>query len=230
MTDEHAPTAEPEGETIDDSAALAEHPLTAVRLAKSENFRRQGVDPYPAGFARTAMAADLASRYADLEPGTETDDEVTVAGRILNIRSFGKLRFAVLADGSGVIQLFVHAAVLDSDQFDHFDQLDHGDWVGATGKVITTKKGELSVKVEDWSLLSQSLRPLPDKYHGLKDTEQRYRQRYLDLIVNPDARQVAVTRAKILSELRRQFENRGFIEVETPVLQARRLGRWRAHS
>ena len=218
MTDTN-PEAAPEHDPIDDSVALADHPLTAVRLAKLEALRAQGVDPYPAGFRRTAMAEELAGRYAGLEPGTETDDEVTVAGRILNVRSFGKLRFAVLADASGTIQLFVHAAVLDEEQLALFDQIDHGDWVGATGAVMTPKKGELSVKVVALTLLSKSLRPLPDKYHGLKDTETRYRQRYLDLIVNTRSREIAVARAKVVAELRHQFTKRGFIEVETPVLQ-----------
>ena len=149
---------------------------------------------------------------------------MAVAGRVLNVRSFGKLIFPVLLDRSGRIQLFVARNVLGPEEFDRFGEVDSGDWVGATGEVITTKKGELSVRVHSWEMLSKSLRPLPEKWHGLKDVERRYRQRYLDLIGNDNAREIALTRARIVAELRKQFTDRGYIEVETPVLQTQAGG------
>ncbi|HWB89259.1 MAG TPA: lysine--tRNA ligase [Acidimicrobiia bacterium] len=173
---------------------------------------------YPHRFDRTHLASELHDAYADIEPGTETDDIVTVAGRLMLHRSFGRLQFGTLQDMSGSIQLFVDTATAGEDVVASFGQLDLGDWVGATGSVMATKRGELSVRVGKLTLLQKALRPLPDKWHGLVDTETRSRRRYVDLMVNPEARQVASTRAKVVSELRRQFEDRGFVEVETPVL------------
>ncbi len=209
---------------MDETHDLAAHPLTAVRLEKLEALRAAGVEPYPPRFRRTRLAGELHADFADLEPGTETDVEVAVAGRIMLMRSFGKLVFATVQDVSGRIQLFVDARRLDPDDFVTFSELDIGDWVGASGKVMTTKKGELSVAVEDFALLAKALRPLPEKWHGLSDIELRSRRRYLDLIMNPESRHVAVTRVRIVSELRRQFTDRGYLEVETPVLQTQAGG------
>ena len=172
---------------------------------------------YPHRFQRTHLAAELHERYDGLEPETVTDDRAIVAGRLMLHRSFGKLQFGTLQDVSGTIQLFVDRSVA-GDAADEFADMDLGDWVGASGVVMTTKKGELSIRVEEITLLQKSLRPLPDKWHGLADVEQRSRRRYVDLMVNEDARRVALTRARIVSELRNQFERRGFVEVETPVL------------
>ena len=173
---------------------------------------------YPHRFERTDTADHLQRTYGALEPATETDVQVTVAGRLMLHRSFGKLQFGTLQDGSGTIQLFVDVKTAGSETAESFANLDLGDWVGAGGVLMTTKRGELSVKVDHFELLQKSLRPLPDKFHGLQDTELRSRRRYLDLMVNEDARMVATTRASIVSELRRQFEQRGYIEVDTPVL------------
>jgi len=208
----------------DDGAGLAAHPITARRLEKLDEIRTAGGEPFAYRFDRTALAADLHEEFADLEPGAETGKVVAVAGRVLNVRSFGKLMFPVLLDSSGRIQLFVAKNVLGTDEFDRFAYVDAGDWVGAEGEVISTKKGELSVRVASWVLLSKSLRPLPEKWHGLKDVERRYRQRYLDLIGNDEARAIAHTRARIVAELRNQFTQRGYIEVETPVLQTQAGG------
>lgn len=179
---------------------------------------------YPHRFERTHLSGDLHAKYGDLEPGTETEDEVTVAGRLMLHRSFGKLQFGTLQDVSGTIQLFVEKGTAGSDIADRFADLDLGDWVGASGVVMTTRRGELSVKVDSLELLQKALRPLPDKWHGLVDVETRSRQRYVDLMVNPEARDTAITRARVVSELRRQFEARGFIEVETPVLLTQATG------
>ena len=212
-------TTNRESEEISDDLGLAAHPITARRLEKLDEIRSAGEEPFAYRFDRTALAADLHAEFADLEPGAETGQEVAVAGRILNVRSFGKLMFPVLLDVSGRIQLFVAKNTLGAEEFDRFAGVDSGDWVGATGEVIATKKGELSVRVSSWVLLSKSLRPLPEKWHGLKDVERRYRQRYLDLISNDEARHIALTRSRIVAELRRQFTDRGYVEVETPVLQ-----------
>ena len=212
-------TTNRESEEISDDVGLAAHPITARRLEKLDEIRSAGEEPFAYRFDRTALAADLHAEFADLEPGAETGKEVAVAGRILNVRSFGKLMFPVLLDVSGRIQLFVAKNTLGAEEFDRFAGVDSGDWIGAVGEVIATKKGELSVRVSSWVLLSKSLRPLPEKWHGLKDVERRYRQRYLDLIGNDEARHIALTRTRIVAELRRQFTDRGYVEVETPVLQ-----------
>ena len=198
--------------------------LVAARRAKLDGLRASGVDPYPVRFRRTATAAGVHRAHAGLAPGASTGETVSVAGRIVLLRSFGKLVFATLQDLSGRIQLFVSRDGLDPAAFERFELLDVGDWVGATGEVITTRKGELSVAVAGFELLAKSLRPLPEKWHGLSDVETRSRRRYLDLAVNEESRQVALTRAAIVSELRAQFEQRGYVEVETPVLQTQAGG------
>jgi lysyl-tRNA synthetase class 2 len=179
---------------------------------------------YPHRYERSHLAAELQEQFADLEPGAETDTRVSVAGRIMLHRSFGKLEFATVQDGSGIIQLFVDRATLGDDLANGFAKVDLGDWVGATGLVMTTRKGELSVKVDDFVVLQKSLRPLPDKWHGLADIELRSRRRYLDLMVNEEARKTAMSRIAVVGELRRQFEARGFVEVETPVLLTQATG------
>ncbi len=148
-------------------------PLIAARIAK---HRQAVVDGgYPKRFERSDLAANLQARYADLDPGAETGVETTVAGRLMNVRDMGRLAFGVLQDVSGRIQLFVNKAILGEDEFERFLALDSGDWIGATGEIIVTKKGELSVRVSSVTLLSKALRPLPDKWHGLKDVEARVR-------------------------------------------------------
>jgi lysyl-tRNA synthetase class 2 len=190
--------------------------LSAGRLEHHERILASG--GYPTRFNRTAWAADLHATHGNLGPGEATDIEVSVAGRVMLYRSFGKLQFATLRDMSGSIQLFVEQGHLGEESARSFAEIDLGDWVGATGTLMTTRKGELSVKVDSFQILQKSLRPLPDKFHGLQDVEMRSRRRYLDLMVNEEARDIAITRSRIVSNLRSQFEQRGFIEVETPVL------------
>ncbi len=197
----------------------ASRTLTEDRVAKLEAIRSKGIDPYPIRFEVTHQAADLAEAYAELPAGSHTEDRVTVAGRIMAMRDMGKLRFGVLQDRTGRIQLFLDDQVL-GELSGLVAELDLGDWVGASGEVMTTKRGELSVHVDDLTLLAKSLRPLPEKWHGLKDVERRSRQRYLDLTVNPQARSVAAKRIATVASLRQAFEERGFSEVETPVLHA----------
>jgi lysyl-tRNA synthetase class 2 len=196
----------------------------ARRLAKVEALRELGRDPYPVRYDRTHTAAEVHEHWDHLEAGEETDDEVRVAGRILLLRRQGKLTFATLRDGSGSIQLFVSRAELGDDRHAAFDDLDLGDWVGVRGAVIKTRKGELSVKARDFMLLSKALRPLPEKWHGLSDVDTRFRQRYVDLIANDDARRVFAIRFSVIATIRRLLTERSFVEVETPVLHVQAGG------
>lgn len=194
-------------------------PAEQVRVAKVRRLREAGIEPYRDSFERTATTADIASRHGALEAGAETDDVVSIAGRVIAKRDQGKALFLVLRDGVGEIQLFCRLNVLGEGAFSAIADLDLGDWIGATGTVIRTRRGELSVVPTEVLLLSKSLRPLPEKYHGLADTETRYRQRYVDLIANPQVRPVFEARFAIISAIRRFMESRGFLEVETPMLQ-----------
>ncbi len=202
----------------DQEIPLNRHPLTAARLAKLTEMRAEGVEPYPVRFERSHFAAALHQIFQGLEPGAVTGEMVTVAGRTMLHRSFGKLVFATIDDVSGRIQLMASQAELEPAEFARFEDLDLGDWVGARGEVMTTRKGELTVKVSGFELLAKALRPPPDKWHGLQDSEARSRRRYVDLMMNPDARRVALLRSRVVSALRRMFEDRGYLEVETPVL------------
>jgi len=172
--------------------------------------------PIPYRFEVDARAAELAARYADLPPGSETDTVVTVGGRLLLKRVMGKLAFGTLQDGSGRVQLF--APVQTTPEFEAFCDLDLGDWIGVRGVVMTTKKGELSIRVDEWTLLADAQRPFPEKWHGLADPDTRYRQRYVDLWATEDARRTFLLRSRMVSLMRRWLEDRGFIEVETPLL------------
>jgi lysyl-tRNA synthetase class 2 len=191
-------------------------PLVAGRRAHHEEVLGSG--GYPHRYERTHVADELHGEFADLGPGSETDTRVSVAGRLMLHRSFGKLQFGTLQDESGTIQLFVDRSTVGDEAADGFARIDLGDWLGASGVIMTTRKGELSVRVDEFVVLQKSLRPLPDKWHGLHDIELRSRRRYLDLMVSEEARSVARARALVVGELRRQFEARGFVEVETPVL------------
>jgi lysyl-tRNA synthetase class 2 len=190
----------------------------ARRLADLDALRDRGVDPYPVRFDRDRTLAELRTEFGALAPGTETDVRVRVAGRILLLRRQGKLTFATVRDQSGSVQLFVSRRELGDEAHDAFDQLDLGDWVGVDGTVMTTRKGELSVNVTGFVLLAKALRPLPDKWHGLSDVDTRFRQRYVDLIVNDDARRVFEVRFAAVAAIRRELADQGFAEVETPVL------------
>ncbi len=163
----------------------------------------------------TRSAASLHDEFGGLAPGTETATTVSVAGRVMLRRVQGKLAFATLQDGTGRVQLFAPAA--GTPRFDDFCDLSIGDWVGVTGEVITTRRGELSVKVTDWVVLAATRRSFPDKWHGIADVDTRYRQRYVDLWASDDARSTALARSRVLALTRRWLDERGFVEVETPV-------------
>lgn len=194
--------------------------IRAQRLAKLAKLRDEGVDPYPYRFDRDRTIGELRDAFGALEAGEETDVAVRVAGRLMLKREQGKLTFGQLRDRSGEVQLFVSAKVLGpgTDAFAAFNDLDRGDWVGIEGTVMVTRKGELSVKVTAFELLSKALRPLPDKWKGLADVDARYRQRYVDLTVNADARRVFEIRFAAVDAIRQELRDRGYLEVETPIL------------
>jgi lysyl-tRNA synthetase class 2 len=195
------------------------HALEAQRRAKVSELRANGIEPYPVRFERTTTCAALQEGYPSLDAGAETTDVVSVAGRLMLRRGHGKLAFGTLRDLSGEIQLMASLDVLGAGGMDAFEELDLGDVVGATGTVLRSKRGELSIRVSSVELLAKCLRPLPEKWSGLKDVEMRYRQRELDLAINPDARAVALLRARIVADVRTFLTARGFIEFETPMLQ-----------
>jgi lysyl-tRNA synthetase class 2 len=190
----------------------------AVRRAKLDALRAVGDEPYKLSFGVTHPVAALTAEFGSLEAGEETSGVVSVAGRLVAKRDQGKAVFLVLRDATGDIQVFCRLNVLGDVAFARLGELDLGDWVGATGSVLRTRRGELSVAPSEITLLSKSLRPLPEKFHGLTDTETRYRQRYIDLIANPEVRDVFMTRFRIVASIRRFMESRGFLEVETPML------------
>jgi lysyl-tRNA synthetase class 2 len=193
-----------------------------ARLAKLEELRARGDDPYPVRFDRTHTLKEVREHWDDkIDPGDSTDDVVRIAGRVLLKRTQGRLIFAKVRDGTGELQLFVSQGELGADAFARFGaEIDRGDWVGVEGKVMKTKLGELSVNISSFHLLAKALRPMPEKWHGLSDTETRYRQRYVDLIANDDARRVFDVRFAAIGAMRRFLADRGFIEVETPVLHS----------
>jgi lysyl-tRNA synthetase class 2 len=191
-------------------------PLRAVRLGKLEALRGMGIDPYPVAFARSDDAAALDARYAELPAGTDSGDVVRVAGRILAIRNSGM--FIDLHDASGKIQIFGHKDFLPPDGLALLKLLDIGDLIGVEGAVRRTPRGELTVNAAGLTVLAKALRPLPEKFHGLSDIELRYRQRYVDLIVNPQSRETLRRRSRVVSEMRAFLLGRGYLEVETPML------------
>ena len=190
----------------------------ARRLTRIDEMRAAGTNPYPYRFDRSHSLAEIRAAHGHLEPGTETDVAVAVAGRVMLSRDQGKLIFITLQDRSDAVQLFVSKAVVGDGAFDAINALDLGDWVGVHGTVMTTRKGELSIKVSSCELLSKAVRPLPDKWHGITDTDTRYRQRYADLIVNEESRRMFEVRHAMIASFRRTLHGKGFIEVETPVL------------
>jgi lysyl-tRNA synthetase class 2 len=191
-------------------------PLRAVRIAKLDALRGLGVDPYPVGFARSDEAAALDARYAALPAGNDTGDTVQVAGRIRAMRNSGM--FVDLHDASGKVQIFCHKDFLGGDGLATLKLLDVGDVIGVEGKIRRTPRGELTVNATALTVLAKALRPLPEKYHGLTDIELRYRQRYVDLIMNPQSRETLRRRSRIVAEMRAWLLARGYLEVETPML------------
>jgi lysyl-tRNA synthetase, class II len=189
------------------------------RREKLERLRESGVDPFPHSFDDRTEIAEVRARHEGLEPGEGTDARYRVAGRITARRGHGKAAFLDLRDRTGQIQLHSRADVLGDEEHEGLVGVDLGDIVGVEGLAFKTKKGELSLRVEDWTLLAKTLRPLPDKYHGLEDVETRYRRRELDLLANPETRALFELRARVIAAVREWLDERGFLELETPVLQ-----------
>ena len=204
-------------DTTGNGQVIEDDPI-AVRRAKREALIAAGRDPYGHAFAYSHHLADLAAQYEGLEDGASTSDEVQVAGRIMAKRDQGKLAFLELRDSTGDMQLFCRINALGEESFAELKDLDVGDWIGVVGTMMRTKRGQLSVAVESFELLSKSLRPLPEKFHGLADKETRYRQRYVDLVMNPEVKDTFTKRFKIVAAIRRFMEDHGYFEVETPIL------------
>src|SRR5438067_4725043 len=200
------------------NSAEEDDPLRRVRLEKLVALRDMGIEPYPVTFSRTAEAAELDKRHVDLAAGAETEESVRVAGRIRAIRNSGM--FIDLHDASGKIQVFCHKDHLSAEQLARVRLLDIGDLIGVEGLVRRTPRGELTVNATEVTLLAKSLRPLPEKYHGLADIELRYRQRYLDLIMNPQSRETLRRRSRVVAAMRSFLLARGYLEAETPMLHS----------
>jgi lysyl-tRNA synthetase, class II len=191
-----------------------------VRREKVERLRAAGGDPYPVGFPRTATIAEVRAKHPDLPPDTATGDRVGVAGRVMLSRIGGKLCFATIRDGTGDIQVMISLDRVGEQKLAAWkSDVDLGDQIGVEGEVITSRSGELSVLADRFEITAKALRPLPDKHTGLSDPQARVRQRYVDLIINPEARRMAELRATVLRSLREELHARGFLEAETPVLQ-----------
>ncbi len=189
------------------------------RFANKQHLENAGLDPYGQRFERAHRMGDVQARYGEIEIGTEHDD-VSVAGRLMALRSHGKTIFANLQDVTGTIQLYFRKDRMGEEAFELVKKVDLGDILGINGKIFRTKSGEVTIAVESFVPLSKSLHPLPEKWHGLKDIEVRYRQRYLDLMTNEQSREVFLKRSRIISSIRSFLDGRGFIEVETPCMNA----------
>ena len=207
MTEHSVTAAEQAGEDLNE--------LMLARRDKLAAIAAKGIEPFGRHYEATHHAQDVLDNFASLEGQT-----VKVAGRIMAIRGHGKAGFANLRDMSGQIQLYLRQDVLGEEIYDTVHQFDVGDIIGAEGEVFRTRTGEISIKVVAFQFLTKSLRPLPEKWHGLKDVEIRYRQRYLDLIVNPDVQKAFLVRIKMIQAIRRALDARGFLEVETPMMHA----------
>jgi lysyl-tRNA synthetase class 2 len=211
---------------MSESEAEGRGRLAEVLRARRESLKRlrdRGIEPFALRFDKDADAAGLHAKFDDLQAGEESGLRAAVAGRVILLRKHGKLSFVTLRDATGDFQLFLTEDVL-KEGYDVVDLLDLGDIVGAEGEVMKTKRGELSIKVERLTLLTKALRPLPEKWHGLRDPELRFRRRYLEFASNLKSRRLIEVRAKLLHALREVLAERGFVEVETPVLQARHGG------
>jgi lysyl-tRNA synthetase, class II len=194
-----------------------ENHLIAERIKKLNQMKEYGINPYPYKFNQTHHSLELQEKYSNLKAEEHTEDRVNIAGRIVGFRKLGKLAFGHIKDNDGKMQVLFNEQ--ETKNFDQLKFLDIGDYIGAEGIIFKTKTGELTVKCHEFTILSKSLRPLPEKYHGIQDVEIKYRQRYLDLIMDDKSKQVFILRSRIIKAVRAFFDSRGFMEVETPVLE-----------
>ncbi len=193
-----------------------------VRREKMNSLREHGLDPFGKRFDRSHTSNELTAQYSDFEK-EELDEKnitVTIAGRIMTKRGKGKAGFAHIQDLTGQIQIYVRQDAVGEEKYQIFNSADLGDIIGISGTLFKTKVGELSIKVQEFELLTKALRPLPDKFHGLKDVEQRYRQRYLDLIMSQESKSTFITRSRIIQSMRRYLDSQGYLEVETPMMHS----------
>ena len=202
----------------------SEKEIFELRKQKISFFNELSSNSFPTSFEGTVDIENIITKHNDINDGEHTGIDVSIKGRILQARSFGKLSFFDLLDNTGKIQLLIDKSNMSKKELSFFENYDSGDIIGALGEIMKTKKGELSIKVKSSTILSKSLKTLPEKWHGLKDKETRFRQRYLDFIVNPDSKKTIETRSKIINLIRRFMESKGFIEVETPILQPKAGG------
>ncbi len=199
--------------------AKPENELIKQRMQKLGEIRQLGKNPYPYSYNKTHECQELQDKYVDLKAEETTQDNVAIAGRIMLLRRMGKVTFMHVQDFSGKIQLYFKEDDMGKEHYNFLKKLDIGDFIGANGNIFKTRTGEITVDVAKYDLLTKSLRPLPEKFHGIADPEIKYRQRYLDLITNPETRKVFKLRSEIIKAVRAHLDNNGFIEVETPTLQ-----------
>ncbi len=207
-----------------DNFSKSEKEIYDLRKQKISFLNELTSNSFPTRFNESVKVADVIKEHSEIDDGEHTGVNVSIRGRILNARSFGKLLFYDLLDQSGKIQLLINSGEIDELYLKLFENFDIGDIIAVNGEIIKTKKGELSIKVNETTILSKSLRTLPEKWHGLKDKETRFRQRYLDLIVNPESKKILQTRSNVVRLLREYLHTNEFIEVETPILQSKAGG------
>src|SRR4051812_23503937 len=194
---------------------------SAERLQRARALRERGINPYPNRYERTHGLAEIVAAHGErtLEDLEKVDVPVRIAGRVMTQRGHGKASFLTLSDGEGRLQVYVRQDEVGDEAYRLLELVDRGDFLGVAGKVMRTRKGELSVQARELTFLSKALLPPPEKWHGLTDVEARYRQRYLDLMMNPDVRRTFIARSQVVAEIRRFMDSRGYVEVETPMMQ-----------
>ena len=197
-----------------------DNPIRAEKRSKLQALREKGIDPFPHNYKRTAEIKEIIHNFNNIEAGEKKEGDVfKIAGRLMTKRPMGKAAFFNIQDQSGTLQCYLKKAELDEVSVTSYENIDIGDIIGIEGFVFKSKKGELSLHTQKFEILCKSLEPLPEKYHGIQDVELKYRYRHLDLIMDTESRKVFETRSKIISEMRNFLNSRGFLEVETPVLQ-----------
>ena len=207
-----------------DNFSKSEKEIYELRKQKISFLNEISDESFPTKFSKSTTISNIVDEHKDIDDGTHTDIKVLIRGRLLNSRSFGKLLFFDILDQTGKIQLLVNSGEIEMVYLKLFENFDIGDIIAVNGEVIKTKKGELSIKVIEATILSKSLRTFPEKWHGLKDKETRFRQRYLDLIVNPESKKILETRSKVIRLIRDYLHSTNFVEVETPILQPKAGG------
>src|SRR3989344_4417325 len=196
-----------------------EEQLIQERIKKLERIKDLGINPYPYKFEQKDFSAEILEKYSKLEKEGKSNEKISLAGRIMTLRPMVKISFGHIQDKEGKIQFFINEKELSKKEFELFNLLDLGDIIGVQGNIFRTKAGEVTILVKKLELLTKSLRPLPDKWHGLKDIEERYRKRYVDLIVNPEVKEVFIKKFKIVNSIRETLNKEDYVEVDTPIIQ-----------